>query len=35
MPNVTARVAAQIADTMEMFPDDWQTLIENQSLITI
>jgi hypothetical protein len=32
MPNITARVAAKIADTMEMFPDDWQTLIQNQSL---
>jgi hypothetical protein len=35
MPNVTARVAAQIADTMEMFPEDWETLIQNQTLISI
>jgi len=31
MSNVTARIAAQIADTMENFPDEWQTLIDNQS----
>lgn len=34
MNNVTARVAAQIADTMEQFPEEWETLIENQSLST-
>lgn len=32
MNNITARVAAQIADTMENFPEDWRTLIENQTL---
>ena len=31
MNNVTARVAAQIADTMYNFPNDWKTLIENQT----
>jgi tRNA A37 threonylcarbamoyladenosine biosynthesis protein TsaE len=34
MNNVTARVAAQIADTMEQFPNDWKTLIENQTIIS-
>jgi tRNA A37 threonylcarbamoyladenosine biosynthesis protein TsaE len=34
MNNVTARVAAQLADTMEQFPDDWETLIENQTITT-
>ena len=34
MSNVTARVAAQIADTMEQFPDEWETLIENQTITT-
>lgn len=34
MTNITARVAAQIADTMENFPDDWRSLIENQTLST-
>jgi tRNA A37 threonylcarbamoyladenosine biosynthesis protein TsaE len=34
MNNVTARVAAQIADTMEQFPDEWETLIENQTITT-
>lgn len=33
MNNVTARVAAQIADTMEQYPNDWKTLIENQTII--
>ena len=32
MNNVTARVAAQIADTMEHFPEDWKTLIANQTI---
>lgn len=34
MSNVTARVAAQIADTMQNFPEDWKTLIETQSIST-
>ena len=34
MNNVTARVAAQLADTMEQFPEEWETLIENQTITT-
>ena len=34
MSNVTARVAAQLADTMEQFPDEWEILIENQTITT-
>lgn len=30
MSNITARVAAKIADTMENFPTDWEMLLENQ-----
>ena len=33
MPNVTARVAAKIADMMEEFPEEWETLISNQSIM--
>tara|TARA_R110001606_G_scaffold364853_1_gene519463 strand:+ start:229 stop:1098 length:870 start_codon:yes stop_codon:yes gene_type:complete len=32
MNNVTARVAAKIADTMENFPEDWKLIIENQTM---
>jgi hypothetical protein len=32
MSNVTARVAAKIADTIEQFPNDWETIIENQMI---
>ena len=28
--NVTARVAAKVADTMENFPDEWEMLLANQ-----
>lgn len=28
--NVTARIAAKIADTMENFPEDWEMLLDNQ-----
>lgn len=34
MTNVTARIAAKIADTMENFPEDWKTLIETQTIST-
>jgi len=30
--NVTPRVAAKIADTMEQFPETWEMLIENQNI---
>jgi len=30
MTNVTARIAAKIADTMYNFPNDWEMLLENQ-----
>jgi hypothetical protein len=33
MPNVTARVAAKIADMMEEFPEEWETLVSNQSIM--
>jgi hypothetical protein len=32
MSNVTARVAAKIADTIEHFPNDWEMIIENQMI---
>lgn len=34
MNNVTARIAAKIADTIEQFPDDWKVIIENQMIST-
>ena len=34
MSNITARVAAQIADTMEQFPEEWETIISNQTITT-
>jgi len=30
MKNVTARIAAKIADTMHNFPNDWEMLLDNQ-----
>lgn len=33
MPNVTARVAAKIADTIEEFPEEWEMLIANQTIL--
>lgn len=32
MPNVTPRMAAKIADTIENFPETWEMLIENQTI---
>lgn len=32
LPNVTPRMAAKIADTIEQFPDTWEMLIENQTI---
>lgn len=32
LPNVTPRLAAKVADTIENFPDTWEMLIENQSI---
>ena len=32
MPNVTPRMAAKLADTIEQFPETWEMLIENQTI---
>ena len=32
LPNVTPRLAAKIADTIENFPETWEMLIENQTI---
>ena len=32
MDNVTPRVAGKIADTMTMYPDSWEMLLENQNI---
>jgi len=32
MPNITPRMAAKIADTIENFPETWEMLIENQTI---